>query len=419
MRFINKNTNVIFATFSPYSKNKRSATNGNVEPMISFFVPKVKVFTLIDQPHTGSKKIAPIIEEYNDGKERKKTTLDTFFYKPFYYVLQLLSRTDDDTSVLFKLRDFISVLHVGLASRFKYDYCIGFESINTLAFLLLKKLGRVKTVIYYVSDYSPVRYNNRIMNWLYLTLDKICCYSSDYIWDVSLAMHPARVKAGLNIQKSAPVIHVPNALFPQDINNLSLDKTIPNSLVFMGTLGWENGPDLTIEALKIVIKKNKNIRLHIIGKGEEDLARLKKLAKNLQLSKYITFHGFIPKNEDMLKLLRRFQIGLAPYKKIKNSVRWYGDSLKLRAYVANGLPVITTEVPPLGQELLSYGASIVVSDNKEAIAQAILDLFSDPNKYKKLRKRAIEYGENNTWEDTFTQAFEMMSNVNKKTYEKN
>lgn len=414
MGMLKKNSRVFFATFSPYHKNERDPKNGNIDPMISFFAPRVTYFTLLDQPHPGSDTVVPVVEKYKTGKCIKKYFLDAFAYKPLYWFLARLTLTDDDTNIFFKIRDIVSILHVGLRDRVKYDYFIGFESINTLAGLILKMLGRVDKVIYYVSDYSPVRYRNFLFNWVYVILDRICCYNASFIWDVSRAMHPARIKAGLNEKKSSPVVHVPNALFPEHIKHLPYKELKPFSIVFMGSLGRENGPDLALFALPLVLKKFPEVYLHIIGGGEKDINRLKKITASLHLQKHVTIYGMIPDNEDMLSVLRQFRIGLAPYLRIKGSVRWYGDSLKLRAYMASGIPVITTEVPPLGRELKEYGCAIIVRDDKNDIASSIINLLSNTKLYLSCRRKAIEFGKNNTWDNTFDNAFAEMSRYEKR-----
>src|SRR3989344_900170 len=294
-----KQDKVLFASFSPYPNNNRDPKNGNIDPFISFFSKKVNNFVLIDQPDPGSSIIAPIVEKYSNGRLSKKYKLNFYIYKPLYWFLNTLNVADNRTNVFYKFRDFLSVLHVGMTSGIKFNYLIGLESINTLAGLVLKKIGFVDKVIYYVSDYSPKRYNNKLFNDIYLWLDRLCCYNSDFIWDVSKAMQDARVEAGLIKKKSAPIIHVPNALFPQFIKHLDLNRLIPFSLVFMGSLGYENGPDLAIETLPLVLKKFKKVRLHVIGGGKNDLPRLKKLVAKLHLENFVKFYGLIPRDEDM------------------------------------------------------------------------------------------------------------------------
>lgn len=401
-----KKISVLFATFSPWKSGKRLPTNGMIEPMLRYVAPKTWRFTLIDEPHPGSDVVLPIIEIYNQGKLIKKTH-PSWLVKWLYPFLAL--RNSVGTRIPFKIRDFLCVLEFALRDRNKYDVFIGIESINTLAGVILRKLGIVKKVIYYVSDYSPERYKAGWFNTIYLTLDRLAATHANYIWDVSLAMMPARVKAGLDKNKAAPVIHVPNALYQEQINYLPLSKIIPNSLVFAGTLGEENGPDLAIEALKIVTGQIRKTKLHIFGGGESDLKRLRMLTGKLGLDQNVIFHGFFTDQIKLSSEIKKYALGLAPYKAIPGSPRWWADATKIRLYLAAGLPTITTQVPPLGKELEKDGAGIIAKDNPQDTAEAILKLLKNKELFNKMKKNAVKRAKNNTWENTFSQALDKMS----------
>lgn len=392
---------VLFATFSPWENGKRMPTNGMIEPMLKFFLPKTEKFVLIDEPHPGSSRVLPIIEIYSKGKLRKKT--GTSFFVNWIYPFLVL-RNSVGTRIPFKIRDLFSSIDYYLTTKEKFDLFIGLESINAISGIILKKLGAVKKVIYYVSDYSPQRYKAGWFNKIYLELDRFAVAHSDYIWDVSLAMLPARIKAGLDPQRIAPVIHVPNALYPEQINYLSIEKTEKFSLVFAGTLGPENGPDIAIEAMKFVIKKYPNSKLHIYGGGESDLKRLTKLTEKLNLQKSIVFHGFMSDQIALSNEIRKYRIGLAPYKAIPGSPRWWADATKIRLYLAAALPAITTQVPPLKKELIEANAGIITKDNARETAGAIIKLFSNLKLYKTMRLNAIKKAKNNIWENTYGSA---------------
>lgn len=397
-----KKISVLFATFSPWKSGKRLPTNGMIEPMLRYVAPHTERFTLLDQPHPGSDTVIPVVEFYLKGKciKKERTSLFVSWLYPF-----LIIRNTVGTRIPFKLRDFLSVIDVAFRGNEKYDLFIGLESINALAGILLKKLGRVGKVIYYVSDYSPNRYRSGWFNKLYLQLDRLASTHSDFIWDVSLAMMPARIKAGIDKNKPAPVIHVPNALYQEQVNYLPLSKIIPNSLVFAGTLGEENGPDLAIKALKQVLSKTKDAKLHIFGGGDSDLKRLKALTDQLELVNNVVFHGFFTDQIQLSREIRKYAVGLAPYIAIPGSPRWWADATKIRLYLAAGLPVITTQVPPLGKELIKNKAGIIANDDVRHIADAITQVLNDKTKYKKMRENAIKIAKNNTWDNTYKRAF--------------
>ncbi|MEK7497571.1 MAG: glycosyltransferase [Patescibacteria group bacterium] len=397
--------NVIFATFSPWENNKRMPTNGMIEPMLKFFLPRTKRFVLIDEPHPGSDRILPVIETYSKGKLIKKGTSSLFvsWLYPF-----LITQNTVGTRILFKIRDFLAVLDTVIGKKEKYDLFIGLESINALAGVLLKKLGIIKTTIYYVSDYSPARYKTGWFNKLYLFLDRLAIANIDYLWDVSTAMMPARINAGLNQKYTNKAIHVPNALYPEQINYLPIEKTEKYSLIFAGTLGPENGPDIAIESVKYLIKKYPKSTLHIYGGGESDLKRLNQLTDKLKLRNYIIFHGFVTDQIKLSNEIKKYRLGLAPYKAIPGSPRWWADATKIRLYMAAGLPVITTQVPPLGRELIESKSGIVTKDNAKETGKAVMKLFSNIKLYKTLRMNAIKKAKNNIWENTYSHAIKSM-----------
>ncbi|MBL7036674.1 glycosyltransferase [Candidatus Microgenomates bacterium] len=392
---------VVYATFSPWENGKRMPTNGMIEPMLKFFLPKTKKFILIDEPHPGSDVVLPVNEIYLNGKLTKKPKSSIFvsWLYPF-----LLLRNTAGTRIPFKVRDFLAVMDMSFRNRDKYDLFIGLESINALAGVILKKLGIVKTVIYYVSDYSPQRYGAKWFNNLYLKLDRMAITHSDYLWDVSLAMMPARIKAGLNPIYSKKVVHVPNAMYPEQINYLPINKTEPFSLMYAGTLGEENGPDIAIEAMVQVVDKYPKAKLHIYGGGDKDLKRLNSLTSKLNLKNNIVFHGFFTDQIKLSNEIKKYRVGLAPYKAIKGSPRWWADATKIRLYLAAGLPTITTQVPPLGKELIKEKAGLVTKDNAKETAKAISKLFSDPKLYSTFRANAINKAKDNLWENTYSNA---------------
>jgi len=404
---LNKATNVLIATFSPWKNGKRLPINGNVEPLVDFFVNKVNKTVLIDQVYPGSDFVMPRVEVYSKKKKSiKKLSWWLYLLYPFLKITNTGA-----THISFKLRDFFSVIDVGFNTEKSYDYFIGFEAINALAGVFLRRLGKVKKIIYYVSDYSPNRYKQKWFNDLYLWLDRQAAIHSDVIWDVSWAMQPARIKAGLDPKKSAPSLQVPNALYPKQIEQAKEKDIIPHSLVFMGTLGVENGPDLAIESLPLVLNKFPNAKLHIIGGGEGNEDRLEKLVKKYKLEKSVIFHGFISDREKISKKIRQFSVALAPYLNIPGSARLYGDATKIRAYLAAGLPTITTHVPPLGKDAEKKGAVLIVKDDKREIADAVIRVFSDKNLYLSLRQKAFVFAKNNTWEKEFTLAFKKMEKM--------
>lgn len=405
---VTKPSSILISTFAPWKNGKRSTTNGMIEPMLSYFLPNVEKVWLLDQPYPGSDKYYPVVERYYNGKLDKyaKTSFIGTLLLPW-----LLVTNTPATHVSFKFRDLFSTIEAGFQSKEAFDIFVGMESVNALAGIVLRKLGKVKKVCYYVSDYSPLRFQSKLLNDFYLWLDRIAAQHADFIWDVSPAMQPARISAGLDSKKSAPVIHVPNALFPNQLHFVPFEKREKQTVVFVGTIGLENGPDIAIEAFAEVVKSLPKAKLHIIGGGGKGFEEeyLKKLIIKYKLDKNVFFHGFISDLHKLSEMIKYFQIAIAPYKMIPGSVRLYGDATKLRLYAAVGLPVITTSVPPLGRELEEKEAAVVVKDTKNALAKEIIRLLKNPKEMQEMMHKSKKFGENNIWDNTYGNALKQMA----------
>lgn len=404
---LTKDTSVLFATFSLWANGKRMPTNGSVEPLRDFLVPKIKKLVLIDQLVPGGEDISYKVEVYTNG------SLTYTSYAPsWWYVLLkplLLLTNKNGTQISFKIRDFLSVIDWPFRNKSTYDYLIGLESVNALAGILLRRLGRVKKVIYYVSDYSPNRYPHQAFNAVYLALDRFCATHADYIWDVSKAIHKARISAGLDPMKSAPALHVANGLFSDQIIRGASGKKQTHALAYMGTVGPENGPDVAIKSLAIVRKTYPDAQLHMIGGKPSDFSWLVPIIKKYNLGNAVIHHGFVPKAGEMAEIMDTCMVGLAPYRAIPGSPRYYGDAGKIRAYAGAGLPVICSQVPPLGKEAADFGAAVVTLDDPQYFAEAILALFSNSSRYDRMRAKAREFAKHNTWTNQFSQAFSNMT----------
>src|SRR3989344_7875638 len=229
IKSLNKKARVLVATFSPWNEGKRSPTNGMVEPFTQFFSKRVGHFVLIDQPHPGSDTVIPFIEIYKKSKLKSIKKSSLTLLKPF-----LRSKNAANTSIIFKIRDFLSVLDFVFRDRKKYDLIIGFESINALAGVFLKKIGLVDTVVYFVSDFSPRRYKQKWFNNLYLFLDKLAATYSDATWNVSYAMSEARKNLGYNMGELSPQLYAPNEFFTSEIKYLPVSKIKPVGIMYAG-----------------------------------------------------------------------------------------------------------------------------------------------------------------------------------------
>ncbi len=77
------------------------------------------------------------------------------------------------------------------------------------------------------------------------------------------------------------------------------------------------------------------------------------------------------------------------------------------------MPIVTSPVPPLGQDVAKLGAALIADDNPQSTANAIIKIFGNTRMYMAMRKKALAIAKINTWDNQFTFAFQAMAQKNK------
>lgn len=308
------------------------------------------------------------------------------------------------TPVLFYCKDFIFTVYYVLKSGRRYDLYIGADNLNALAGLFLRILGRVQKVAYYVIDFSPVRFRNKLLNTIYQVINKVCCYHSDFIWNVSVSMIDGRESIGIRRNLSAPQITVPLGCAFWEIPRKDVNDVNPCDVVYFGSLRAEHGPGLIIKALPAIIEKEPEVRVVFAGDGELR-EELEKKAEELDVSSHVKFTGYIDSGEEVYRILTAAGLALATYPSGDNTYKLYSDPGKVKIYLACGLPVIITDVPPIAKTIRERGAGEIVKYEPASLAEAVLGIVHDRERYEIMRENAVnmaaEFDWNAIWRRTF------------------
>jgi sugar transferase (PEP-CTERM/EpsH1 system associated) len=133
-----------------------------------------------------------------------------------------------------------------------------------------------------------------------------------------------------------------------------------------------------LEAFSVVHAKHANSRLLIVGDGPLR-GELEAYTARLNLSAAVEFLGF---REDVQEVLRQFDVFVLPS-------LFEGLPLALLEAMAARLPVIATAVGGV-PEVVVHGESgiLIPPDNATALAEALLDLMTHPDKRAKLASSA-------------------------------
>ena len=117
------------------------------------------------------------------------------------------------------------------------------------------------------------------------------------------------------------------------------------------------------------------------------------------------FHGFLPSHRDVEALLAQCSVGVAPYVPSPDSFSNFADASKLKSYLAAGLPIVMTDVPPNAAELVEAAGAEVVACEPESLAAGIEGCFADGERWVARRDAALDYARRYDWAVVLDEAF--------------
>jgi len=138
-----------------------------------------------------------------------------------------------------------------------------------------------------------------------------------------------------------------------------------------------------IKAIAIVKKEIPNIKLIVVGKGDE-ITNLKNLANKLNLQNNIEFKGFVKEHKDVIKYLKKSHIFCLP-----SILEGFG--IVLLEAMASKTPYVCSDIEVLREVTREgKGGFIFKNQNPNDLASKLLFLL----KNKKIYKQKVEEGNN-------------------------
>ena len=279
---------------------------------------------------------------------------------------------------------FETISVINYLTKNKTDLFIAADPVNAFGAILGKKFGLVKVVVFYTADYAVKRFENKIFNNIYHSLDRYAVKNADYVWNVSSRIR--QVRNGLHVPEERNIL-VPNTPLVKQFTKFRTKKQIPNSLILMANFTVAIDYKTILQTVKDLKKKYRNIVIGFIGKGDlEDQVRA--LVKQYKIEDNIQFLGFMD-HDNALQTAAKYKIGLAPY---ANLWSWteFGDSLKAREYLALGLPVIISDNVSTADDIVTYKAGFSISMSKANLYKAIDRLLGNSDQYTTMKKNALK-----------------------------
>jgi glycosyltransferase involved in cell wall biosynthesis len=282
-----------------------------------------------------------------------------------------------------------------------WDLFIAGDPLLAIAGLWLRRRRRVRRLVLYSIDYSPRRFSNPVLNRIYHRIDRLAAQHADVVWNVSPAIETAR--RDRDGRARAPQVVVPLGTY---FDRIPRSKAAPSTprLAFLGHLLEKQGLQLVIEALPAIRRGLPAVTLLVLGDGPYRAA-LERQSADLGVGDAVEFAGFIDDHREVERRLAGCTLGLAPYVPDPESFSRFADPGKIKTYLACGLPVILTNVPPIAPLIEERGAGRIVPYEPAALAETIIEFLSDPPRLERARAAAIELGGEYAWDRVFAAAF--------------
>ncbi len=171
-------------------------------------------------------------------------------------------------------------------------------------------------------------------------------------------------------------------------------KKEPTVICIARLAKYKNIKELIL-AFALLHKKNKNLKLKIVGRGPEEKT-LKDLAANLLLQKSVLFLSNF-KRRDLIALLSRAKVFCLP-----SQTEGFGISVIESA--ACGVPYVISDIPVFKEITKNYagGLSFKLHDIND-LAKKMSSLLYDPASYSKKSREAKLLASNYSWESIAAQ----------------
>ncbi|MBI3008110.1 MAG: hypothetical protein HYY56_01100 [Candidatus Omnitrophica bacterium] len=230
----------------------------------------------------------------------------------------------------------------------KIPVIIAVDPLNFLYAFLLKKTGRVKKIVFYTLDYGYKRFDNSVLNRVYHSLDRFAARRSDESWSSCKGIVDVRRKQGI-----------------EESRNIY----IPNSPIFHG-VAVKSMNEINRLSLVCVFSNYLQVDFKIIFDAMEVLD--------------------VHSHTEALDEVSRCAIGLECN---TQTLAWneFREPIKIREYIAFGLPVISKPGHGLVDEIANEGIGSIIH-NKDEFVQAARTFFSDADYYSRVRERVLELG---------------------------
>jgi glycosyltransferase involved in cell wall biosynthesis len=284
------------------------------------------------------------------------------------------------------------------------DAWFGFNPLAAARGLLQRRLGRAAAVVLWSVDFTPDRFGeDAFLTRFYDRLDRFACRHADARVELSTRARDAR-DARLGLGATTPVHVVPMGAWLTRTPVVPADGFEARRIVFLGHLTEGRGTAALLDALALLRSRGWSLDLDVIGDGDQ-LPLLKRQTARLGLAEAVRFHGYVADHREVERLLAEGSVAAAPYLAAESTFTRWADPGKLKAYLAAGLPIVLTDVPPNAQELSREAGAEIVGHTPDELAAGIERVLASPEAWRERRDRALDHARRFDWPNLFSELF--------------
>ncbi len=262
---------------------------------------------------------------------------------------------------------------------------------------LLRAFKIVDKTVFWVWDYYPPGYPDwkvRLARWGYWRFDRWATTASDQVVGLNKRLIQLRKEIG------AVRRDVKYPIVPIGTNPGQLVKATRPIIGHLGVLKQSQGLDLLFDVLPDLLKKMPELSIEIVGSGPDE-AHFKERAKDFS---QVKFYGFVKEEDRVDEIIRQWTAGVATYTPDKSNPSSWTDPSKIKLYISQGVPVITTASTPFSAEIGDTEAGIVINYNKpEEFVAAAIQLSKQADHYK---SKAYELAKTYYYKELYPKLFD-------------
>jgi glycosyltransferase involved in cell wall biosynthesis len=209
-------------------------------------------------------------------------------------------------------------------------------------------------------------------------LEDIATRFCDHVMVVTEAQRERLISRGVDADKVSVNVTTPRLSFVQAAASVARREAgvRPLRVIYAGQISERRGLDAVLAALAVSRPSAEDFELTIVGESGPERDALQATVESLDLGKTVVFPPMQP-FESLLEFLAEYDVGLIPHVVDDHTCTTIPG--KLFEYMAAGLMVLSSDLPPVAGVVEEEAAGLIVrKDGPDGFAEAFAALLSLP-----------------------------------------